>query len=91
MTWEPASGAVAYQVQWSKSEYPWRTAGSVPRPPRQPCSRLIPGVWWYRVRGINSSLRGNKLMTWSKLVPIEITQPTFSVTPTATAAKAKRG
>ncbi len=89
MTWDPASGAVAYQVQWSKSKYPWRPAGSTRTAATSAVLPLTPGTWWYRVRGINSSLRGSQLMTWSAQVPIEITQPTFSVT--ATPAPAEQG
>ena len=29
VAWQPATGATAYQVQWSKSRYPWRAAGTV--------------------------------------------------------------
>ena len=48
-----------------------------------------PGTWWYRVRGIDPSVRGSQLMSWSAQVPLVITRPTFSVT--ATPAAAKRG
>ncbi len=58
VTWDPASGAVAYQVQWSKSNYPWRPAGAVRTAATSAALPLSPGVWWYRVRGINTSLGG---------------------------------
>ena len=90
VTWDPASGAVAYQVQWSRSNYPWRPAGSTRTAATSAVLQLTPGVWWYRVRGINSSLRGSQLMTWSAQVPIVITQPTFSVTTTPAPAKQGR-
>ena len=32
VTWEPASGAVGYQVEWSRSKYPWRPAGALKTP-----------------------------------------------------------
>jgi hypothetical protein len=85
VTWDPAPGAVAYQVQWSRSSYPWRPAGSVRTAATSALLPLEPGIWWYRVRGIDSSLPGSQLMGWSTQVPIEITSPTFSVT------AAKRG
>jgi hypothetical protein len=87
VTWKPASGAVAYQVQWSRSDYPWRPAGSVRTAATSAVLPLNPGTWYYRVRGINTSLRGSELMTWSTQVPIVIAQPTFSVT----ATPAKKG
>ena len=89
VTWDPASGAVAYQVEWSRSDYPWRPAGSVRTAATSAALPLSPGTWWYRVRGIDPSLPGNQLMSWSAQVPLVITRPTFSVT--ATPAAAKRG
>ena len=79
VTWEPASGAIGYQVQWSKSSYPWKTAGSIKTPATSTTLPLKPGTWWYRVRGINDSLPGNQLMSWSAQVPVVITRPTFGV------------
>jgi hypothetical protein len=79
VTWQPASGAVGYEVQWSKSAYPWRTAGSVHTAATSTTLPLKPGTWWYRVRGIDPSLPGNGLLSWSTQVPLQITPPTFSV------------
>jgi hypothetical protein len=66
-------------VQWSKSQFPWRAAGSVRTPATSAKLPLKPGIWWYRVRGINDSLPGKGLMSWSDQVPIVITRPTFGV------------
>ena len=79
VTWQPASGAAGYEVQWSKSAYPWRTAGSVHTGATSTTLPLKPGTWWYRVRGIDPSLPGNGLLGWSTQVPLQITPPTFSV------------
>ena len=41
---------------------------------------LPPGVWWYRVRGLDFSLPGTaRAMSWSKPVAVRITKPKFSV------------
>jgi hypothetical protein len=79
VTWNPASGAVAYEVQWSKSAYPWRATGSIRTPATSATLPLTPGVWWYRVRGIDNALPGNGLMSWSAQVPLLITRPTLGV------------
>jgi hypothetical protein len=79
VTWGPASGAVGYEVQWSKSLHPWRTAGTLRTAATAANLPLTPGTWWYRVRGVNPSLPGNGLMSWSAQVPLQITRPTFGV------------
>jgi hypothetical protein len=79
VTWQPASGAVGYEVQWSKSAYPWRTAGSMRTAATSAMLPLRPGSWWYRVRGIDPSLPGNGLMTWSAQVPLVVTPPIYGV------------
>jgi len=41
---------------------------------------LPPGVWWYRVRGLDFSLPGTaRAMSWSKPISVRITKPKFSV------------
>jgi hypothetical protein len=79
--WVPAQGATFYQVQWSKTRYPWRTvnqpyytfATSAVLP-------LKPGAWWYRVRGVDTSApSGAQVMTWSDPVGILVTKPRFKV------------
>jgi hypothetical protein len=79
VTWDPASGAVGYQVEWSRSSYPWRSAGSIRTPATSAMLPLAPGTWYYRVRGINDSLRGNQMMSWSAPTSIVITRPSFKV------------
>jgi hypothetical protein len=87
VAWTPALGATGYEVQWSKSAYPFRpeanrqtrtvglatfaTSATLP---------LQPGTWYYRVRGINLSLPGTaKQMSWSQPVKLIVTKPRFVV------------
>jgi len=79
LTWEPAPAAVAYDVEWSRSSYPWRPAGTRRTPATSIMLPLTPGTWWYRVRGINDSVPGNEKMAWSKQARLRISSPTFSV------------
>jgi hypothetical protein len=82
VAWQPALGATAYELQISKSKYPWRaigdpyytfsTAATLP---------LKPGTWYYRVRGINLSLPAGaaQQMTWSTPIGLVVTKPKFKV------------
>jgi hypothetical protein len=79
VTWDPAGGAVRYDVQWSHTKYPWRAAGSMRTPATSAVLPLAPGTWWYRVRGINDALPGNQMMSWSSDASVVITRPSFSV------------
>jgi hypothetical protein len=79
VAWTPAAGAIGYDVQWSHARYPWRVVGSGRTYSTSAILPLRPGTWWYRVRGINPWLPGNKQMSWSNSVRIHIAKPTFSV------------
>ena len=79
VAWTPAAGAVGYDVQWSHARYPWRAAGSARTYSTSAMLPLRPGIWWYRVRGINPWQPGNTRMSWSDPVRIRIAKPTFSV------------
>lgn len=87
VAWTPALGAAVYEVQWSKTGYPFRaevdtrigtkgfltlaTSAILP---------LKPGTWWYRVRGINYSLpTGAQQMSWSDPAKIIVSKPRFRV------------
>ncbi len=81
VAWEPAAGATGYEVQWSKTKYPWR-----PKTPVYTAATsllldtLTPGTWYYRVRGIDPYVPGPlKQMTWSKTVRIKLAKPQFLV------------
>lgn len=82
VAWQPALGATAYELQISKSKYPWRAVGS----PYYTFSTaatlpLTPGTWYYRVRGINLSLPAGaaQQMSWSKPIGLVVTKPKFKI------------
>ena len=81
VAWSPALSAGAYEVQWSRTSYPFRPAAA----PLLTFSTsavlpLRPGTWYYRVRGINFSLPTKaQPMSWSDPVELRIARPTFRV------------
>ncbi|HYK07788.1 MAG TPA: hypothetical protein VEW11_08440 [Gaiellaceae bacterium] len=80
IAWEPALGADQYQVQWSKTRYPWVKAGEKFTFATSALLTLEPGVWYYRVRGVNFSLPGTaRAMSWSAPVGLRVAKPTFAV------------
>jgi hypothetical protein len=83
IAWEPALGAVGYEVQWSKTKYPWKAASATPfytAATSVLLEGLAPGIWYYRVRGIDPYVPGPvKQMTWSLPVQIKLVKPTFLV------------
>lgn len=89
VSWTPALGAEAYEVQWSKTQYPFNpvtltstgTAGvmtsgtSIVFP-----HDLGPGTWWYRVRGFDYSLpTGAQQMSWSTPARLVVAPPRFKL------------
>jgi hypothetical protein len=88
VSWTPAFGAYAYEVQWSKTRYPFN-----PQPDPQNGNALgtmtfgtsavlplTPGTWYYRVRGFDFSLRtGSQQMTWSDPAKIVVAKPKFKI------------
>ena len=96
VSWQPALGAVGYEVQWSKTLYPWKSADKSvftfgTSALLQGEKALTPGTWWYRVRGLDPYLPGAvKEMSWSDPVRVEIAKPVFSViTPSNPSKKTK--
>jgi hypothetical protein len=80
VAWKPAGIATSYQVEWSKSQYPWKKAGSASTTATAASLPLKPGTWWYRVRGVADFLPGTaKLMTWSTPLRIQVAAPKFTV------------
>jgi hypothetical protein len=78
IAWDPALGASAYEVQWSKSSYPWRPQGNLFTFSTSTTLQLKPGKWYYRVRGIDLSLpTGAAQMAWSNKVGLTIAKPAF--------------
>jgi len=79
VSWDAAPAAVAYDVEWSRTSYPWHRAGRLTTHSTSAVLPLAPGRWWYRVRGIDDALPGSQAMSWSSPVPIRIAAPKFAV------------
>jgi hypothetical protein len=79
VTWRPVIGATGYEVQWSKSVYPWRPRGRLSTFVTSALLKLSPGRWYYRVRGLDSAQIGVSAMTWSDPVAVRVARPTFRV------------
>jgi hypothetical protein len=89
VAWTPAFDASLYEVQYSKTRYPfkpevdprtqgkgyltWSTSTVLP---------VGPGTWWYRVRGIDFNLpTGVQQMGWSDPEQLLVAKPKFRVAP----------
>jgi hypothetical protein len=82
IAWEPALGATGYEVQWSRTRYPWKPVASpyYTAATSMLLEDLAPGVWYYRVRGIDPYLAGPiKQMTWSAPQRLTLVKPRFSI------------
>jgi hypothetical protein len=83
VAWKPADGASGYEVQWSRTRYPWKNAAETPvytAATSIVLENLDAGAWWYRVRGIDPYVPGPvKQMTWSKPVRFKLVKPKFVV------------
>jgi hypothetical protein len=79
VAWQPALGATAYEMQWSKKAYPWRPEGNLFTFSTSANLSLKPGNWYYRVRGIDLSLPGSAQMTWSEKMGLVIAKPKFKI------------
>jgi hypothetical protein len=79
VAWQPVIGAAQYEVQWSRVKYPWRKRGSLRTHATTAVLRMQPGLWYYRVRGLNGAQVGTSAMTWSAPVAVRIARPTFSI------------
>ena len=78
VAWSPAPGARKYQVQWSKSAYPFEPVGSKTVHQTQALLDLSSRVWYYRVRGIDTTIPGTAQgMTWSDPQYVRILPRTF--------------
>ena len=79
VAWRPVIGATAYEVQWSRSAYPWRARGSAVTYATSSVLKLGAGVWYYRIRGLNDAQIGTPAMTWSAPVAVKVVRPTFRI------------
>ncbi|MGD0272971.1 MAG: hypothetical protein ABSB96_04495 [Gaiellaceae bacterium] len=80
VTWTPVLGADEFEVQWSRMRYPFSAIGTVTTPTASTVLSLKPGVWYYRVRGINlqmpTAVQG---MAWSSVRTLRLAKPVFRV------------
>ncbi len=79
VAWRPVVAAGAYRVEWSRTTYPWRRAGTLVTRSTAAVLNLRPGLWYYRVRGLNAAQVGSSAMTWSAPVSVRVVRPTFRV------------
>jgi hypothetical protein len=83
VAWTPALGASGYEVQLSRTRYPWKSASTTPLVTAGTSALLeglAPGLWYYRVRGIDPYIPGPlKQMSWSNPVRIRLVRPTFTI------------
>jgi hypothetical protein len=98
IAWTPALGADIYQIQYSKTEYPFKaeldprsgkpgflTFGTSDVLPLDPTKQA--GMWYYRVRGFDFNLpTGTQQMSWSAPEKLTVTAPKFKI---ATSPKKK--
>jgi hypothetical protein len=79
VAWKPVVGATGYEVQWSRTKYPWRARGSAFTYATSSVLQLGAGVWYYRVRGLNAAQIGTPAMAWSAPVAVKVVRPTFRI------------
>jgi hypothetical protein len=79
VAWRPVLGATEYEVQWSRTTYPWRRRGATRTVATSVVLDLPGGVWYYRVRGLNPAQIGTPAMTWSAPVAVKVVGPTFRI------------
>lgn len=81
VTWTPALGAEQYEVQWSRTRYPFKVAGNLVTSATSATLSLYPRTWYYRVRGIDTGLpSGAQGMAWSSVRKLRIVKPVFRLT-----------
>jgi len=83
IAWQPALGAQLYDVEVSRTTYPWKATIQQQTHATSlvlPLNKNQDGTWYYRVRGVNPNLPNNaQTMSWSRPVPIRITGDVFTV------------
>jgi hypothetical protein len=83
VAWQPAVGATTYQLDLSRTLYPWHTTKRLTTSVTSltlPLTKRDAGTWYYRVRGINEALpAAAQAMTWSSPVRLRITGDLFTV------------
>jgi hypothetical protein len=90
VAWTPALGAQLYQVQWSKTSYPFVSQGVIMTTSTSTVLPLVAGTWYYRVRGFDYNLpTGVQQMSWSDAQQLVVSKPKFTIVPPAPKKKFK--
>jgi hypothetical protein len=80
VAWQPLASADEYQLQVSRTRYPWRSRGSGVTPATSVMLNLTPGTWYYRVRGLDYLMTGSRPeLSWSAPVRLVVTKPRFRI------------
>ena len=79
VAWKPVATARKYEIQFSKKKRAWKTLKRKFTAGTQLQVRLSPGTWFYRIRGLDTSLPGSPGLSWSEPVELKMVPPTFSV------------
>ncbi len=80
VTWTPVLGADVFELQWSRTRYPFQVAGKVVTPTASTVLSLRPGLWYYRVRGIDLQMpTAAQGMAWSSVRKLQLATPVFRV------------
>ena len=82
VAWTASPAAAAYDVQWIRSQKQpkdWSSAGRLRTFATSAALPVGPGTWWYRVRGIDDSVPGNREMRWSAPNGVQVANPVFTV------------
>jgi hypothetical protein len=81
VAWNPAAGAHAYEVQWSRKADPFQPAAKpIVTYATSVVLSLKPGTWYYRVRGLNLTLpAGAQPLSWSDPVKVVVAKPRFKI------------
>jgi hypothetical protein len=80
VAWQPIAAADEYEIQVSRTRYPWRTRGSLVTPATSAMLNLPPGTWYYRVRGLDALMTGSRPeLSWTTPVKIVFTRPRFKI------------
>ena len=79
VTWTPVPTADRFELQWSRTRYPFAAAGNLVTQTTSGILSLSPGVWYYRVRGIDVQIPKSQSMAWSSVRKIKVAKPVFRV------------
>jgi hypothetical protein len=80
VAWTPAADAIPYELQWSKTAYPFRPVGTRLTLATSLVLGLKPGTWYYRVRGFDYNMpTDSQEMAWSNPTKIIVAAPQLHV------------